>query len=172
MFYFSENPEHSSLSKPYSIKKINVRYSIFLTFERLVFEDRWWTSFSFIYLSIYLLLWSDSLLIYCSAPSSTLSYNNFTFGYDNVQKAVQQSMAVRNIPKLDWWSIYSLSGLYTITLIFTNVYPATEKVSFNTFKVTNSIRELNVTIVIKVPVKLGDKNIWLHADGPQVRCFK
>ncbi|XP_075890475.1 integrin alpha-M-like isoform X2 [Nelusetta ayraudi] len=86
----SENEEHSSLSKPYSMRGISVKYSIFLTFE------------------------------------STLSYNNFTFGYDNVQKAVLQSMAV-----------------------------------------TNSIRELNITIIIKVPVKLGDKDIWVHTDGPQ-----
>uniref|UniRef100_A0A3Q3VMR9 VWFA domain-containing protein n=1 Tax=Mola mola TaxID=94237 RepID=A0A3Q3VMR9_MOLML len=86
----SGNQEHSSLSKPYNIKWIDVKYSIFVSIE------------------------------------SSHSYNNFTFGKDNLQKPVQQSIVV-----------------------------------------TNDIRALNFTLVIKVPVKLGDKSIWADSSNLQ-----
>ncbi|XP_072228952.1 integrin alpha-M-like isoform X1 [Leuresthes tenuis] len=35
-------------------------------------------------------------------------------------------------------------------------------------KVTNHIRVLNFTVVIKVPVKLGDKDIWVHLNTLQI----
>lgn len=38
------------------------------------------------------------------------------------------------------------------------------------FKVRNDIRELNLTIVIKVPVKLGKKDIWVDSNRLQVTC--
>lgn len=58
-----------------------------------------------------------------------------------------------------------------ISDIYTRLFSDFKRFS-DIFKVTNSIRELNLTIVIKVPVKLGDKDIWLHTEGPQVRCFR
>ncbi|XP_037836889.1 integrin alpha-M [Kryptolebias marmoratus] len=58
---------------------------------------------------------------------SSLSYNNFTFGKNNLQKPFQQSI-----------------------------------------KVTNNIRALNFTVVIKVPVKLGDRDIWVDLSSFQV----
>ncbi|XP_027145041.1 integrin alpha-M-like isoform X1 [Larimichthys crocea] len=57
---------------------------------------------------------------------STLSYNNFTFGKDDLEKPVQQSIVV-----------------------------------------TNDIRTLNFTVVIRVPVKLGDKDIWADSSSLQ-----
>ncbi|KAG8009159.1 Integrin alpha-M [Nibea albiflora] len=57
---------------------------------------------------------------------STLSYNNFTFGKDELGKPVQQSIVV-----------------------------------------TNDIRTLNFTVVIRVPVKLGDKDIWADSSSLQ-----
>lgn len=40
------------------------------------------------------------------------------------------------------------------------------------YKVTNDIRALNFTTVIKVPVQLGDRNIWADSTNLQVmdRC--
>ncbi|XP_041818025.1 integrin alpha-M-like [Chelmon rostratus] len=57
---------------------------------------------------------------------STLSYNNFTFGKNDLQKPVQQPIVV-----------------------------------------TNDIRALNFTVVIRVPVKLGDKDIWADSSSLQ-----
>ncbi|XP_069011777.1 integrin alpha-M [Embiotoca jacksoni] len=58
---------------------------------------------------------------------SVLSYSNFTFGKNNLQTPVQQSI-----------------------------------------RVTNDIRALNFTTVIKVPVKLGDKDIWVDSSLLQI----
>ncbi|KAM7370811.1 hypothetical protein PAMP_010331 [Pampus punctatissimus] len=63
---------------------------------------------------------------------SSLSYSNFSFGNNNLQKPVQQSIVV-----------------------------------------TNDIRELNFTVVIRVPVKLGDKDIWVNSNSLQIpNCQK
>ncbi|XP_073345568.1 integrin alpha-M [Pagrus major] len=74
---------------------------------------------------------------------SSLSYTNFTYRYNNLQKPFKQSI-----------------------------------------EVVNHIRALNLTVVIKVPVKLGDKDIWVDSsslqfpdcqpdkdDGPRVTDF-
>ncbi|XP_006805783.1 integrin alpha-X-like [Neolamprologus brichardi] len=58
---------------------------------------------------------------------NTLSYSNFTFGINNLQKPVRQSV-----------------------------------------KVTNDIRALNFAVVIKVPVKLGEKEIWVNLSSLQI----
>ncbi|KAM9425192.1 integrin alpha-X-like [Pholidichthys leucotaenia] len=58
---------------------------------------------------------------------SSLSYSNFTFGQDGLQKPVQQSI-----------------------------------------KVTNNIRALNFTVVIEVPVKLGDEDIWVDLGNLEI----
>ncbi|XP_037546807.1 integrin alpha-M-like [Nematolebias whitei] len=58
---------------------------------------------------------------------SPISYSNFTFGKNNLQKPVQQLI-----------------------------------------KVTNNIRALNFTVVIRVPVKLGDKDIWVDTNSLQI----
>ncbi|XP_030610794.1 integrin alpha-M-like [Archocentrus centrarchus] len=87
----SGNQEHAATSQLYKKKSINVKYSIFMTFE------------------------------------SSLSYNNFTFGMNNLQKPVQQSI-----------------------------------------QVTNDIRALNFTVVIRVPVKLGEKDIWVDLNSLQI----
>ncbi|KAM4715237.1 integrin alpha-M-like [Anableps anableps] len=58
---------------------------------------------------------------------SSLSYNNFTFGENTLQKPLEQKIAVANI-----------------------------------------IRALNFTVVIKVPVKLGDKDIWMDTSSFQI----
>ncbi|XP_039992198.1 integrin alpha-D-like [Xiphias gladius] len=58
---------------------------------------------------------------------SSLSYNNFTFGKNNLQKPVQQSITV-----------------------------------------TNDIRALNFTVVIRMPVKLGDEDIWVDLSSLQI----
>ncbi|XP_017166336.1 integrin alpha-M-like isoform X2 [Poecilia reticulata] len=58
---------------------------------------------------------------------SSLSYNNFTFGENAVQKPLEQKI-----------------------------------------KVTNTMRPLNFTVVIKVPVKLGDKDIWMDTNSFQI----
>ncbi|KAF7204497.1 integrin alpha-M [Nothobranchius furzeri] len=58
---------------------------------------------------------------------SSLSYRNFTFGKNDLQKPFEQLI-----------------------------------------EVTNSIRPLNFTEVIKVPVKLGDKDIWVDMDSLQI----
>ncbi|XP_025765357.1 integrin alpha-M [Oreochromis niloticus] len=79
----SGNQEHGTTRELYKKKWIDVKYSIFMTFE------------------------------------NSLSYNNFTFGMNDLQKPVQQSV-----------------------------------------KVTNDIRALNFTVVIRVPVKLGETDIW------------
>uniref|UniRef100_A0A3Q3BIM8 Integrin alpha-M-like n=1 Tax=Kryptolebias marmoratus TaxID=37003 RepID=A0A3Q3BIM8_KRYMA len=55
------------------------------------------------------------------------SYNNFTFGKNNLQKPLTQLI-----------------------------------------KVTNSLRELNFTVVIKVPLRLGDKDIWVDTSSLQI----
>ncbi|XP_013771382.1 integrin alpha-M-like [Pundamilia nyererei] len=86
----SGNQEHAPTSELYKKQWIDVKYSIFMTFE------------------------------------SSLSYNNFTFGM-TFQKPVQQSI-----------------------------------------KVTNYIRTLNFTVVIRVPVKLGEKDIWVDLSSLQI----
>ncbi|KAL6095096.1 itgam [Pungitius sinensis] len=58
---------------------------------------------------------------------SSLRYSNFSFGKNNLQKPVQQSIVV-----------------------------------------TNDIRAVNFTVVIRVPVKLGDKNIWTDSSSLQI----
>uniref|UniRef100_A0A3B4Z2L9 Integrin alpha-M-like n=1 Tax=Stegastes partitus TaxID=144197 RepID=A0A3B4Z2L9_9TELE len=58
---------------------------------------------------------------------SSLSYNNFTFGMNDLQKPVKQPI-----------------------------------------KVTNDIRALNFTVVIRVPVKLGDKDIWANLSSLEI----
>ncbi|XP_074520014.1 integrin alpha-M-like [Halichoeres trimaculatus] len=55
---------------------------------------------------------------------STLNYNNFSFGKNDLQKPVQQSIVV-----------------------------------------SNDNRDVNYTVVIKVPMKLGDKNIWVDSSS-------
>ncbi|KAK2820324.1 hypothetical protein Q5P01_023283 [Channa striata] len=79
----SGNLQHSPKNELYKMQEIDVKYSIFVTFE------------------------------------SSLSYSNFSFGDNDLQKPVQQLV-----------------------------------------KVTNNIRLLNFTVVIRVPVKLGSKDIW------------
>nr|XP_014262790.2 integrin alpha-M [Maylandia zebra] len=59
--------------------------------------------------------------------ASSLSYNNFTFGKNDLKKPVQQSV-----------------------------------------KVSNYIRALNFIVVIKVPVKLGEKDIWVDLSSLQI----
>ncbi|MEQ2183355.1 hypothetical protein GOODEAATRI_031796, partial [Goodea atripinnis] len=58
---------------------------------------------------------------------SSLSYNNFTFGENDLQKPLEQKIKVANI-----------------------------------------IRALNFTVVIRVPVKLGDKDIWAETSSFQI----
>uniref|UniRef100_A0A3Q1J2U5 VWFA domain-containing protein n=1 Tax=Anabas testudineus TaxID=64144 RepID=A0A3Q1J2U5_ANATE len=87
----SGNTDHSSSSELYKKREIDVKYSIFFTFE------------------------------------SSLSYNNFTFGKNNLQKPFQQTLGV-----------------------------------------INDIRALNCTVVIRVPVKLGDKDIWVDSNNLQI----
>ncbi|XP_061765403.1 integrin alpha-X-like isoform X2 [Nerophis ophidion] len=58
---------------------------------------------------------------------SSLSYVNFTYGKNELQKSVQQS-----------------------------------------FLVTNNIRDLNFTVVIRVPVKLADKDLWADLNTLQI----
>uniref|UniRef100_I3KW14 VWFA domain-containing protein n=1 Tax=Oreochromis niloticus TaxID=8128 RepID=I3KW14_ORENI len=58
---------------------------------------------------------------------NTLSYSNFSFGINNLQKPVRQSVTV-----------------------------------------TNDIRALNFTVVIRVPVKLGEKDIWVNLSSLQI----
>uniref|UniRef100_A0A3Q1IY12 VWFA domain-containing protein n=1 Tax=Anabas testudineus TaxID=64144 RepID=A0A3Q1IY12_ANATE len=87
----SGNTDHSSSSELYKKREIDVKYSIFFTFE------------------------------------SSLSYNSFTFGKNNLQKPFQQTL----------WVI-------------------------------NDIRGLNCTVVIRVPVKLGDKDIWVDSSNLQI----
>uniref|UniRef100_A0A3Q4MQ39 VWFA domain-containing protein n=1 Tax=Neolamprologus brichardi TaxID=32507 RepID=A0A3Q4MQ39_NEOBR len=87
----SGNQEHATTSELYKKKSIDVKYSIFMTFE------------------------------------SSLSYNNFTFGKNDLQKPVQQSVKVRN-----------------------------------------DIRALNFSVVISVPVKLGEKDIWVDLSSLQI----
>ncbi|XP_019218199.1 integrin alpha-M [Oreochromis niloticus] len=87
----SGNQENAITSEIYKKKWIDVKYSIFMTFE------------------------------------NSLSYSNFTFGMNNLQIPVQQLI-----------------------------------------KVTNDIRALNFTVVIKVPVKLGEKEIWVNLSSLQI----
>ncbi|XP_063338423.1 integrin alpha-M-like [Pelmatolapia mariae] len=87
----SGNQEHATTSELYKKKWIDVKYSIFMTFE------------------------------------NSLSYNNFTFGMNSLQKPVQQSVTI-----------------------------------------TNDIRALNFTVVIGVPVKLGEKDIWVDLSSLQI----
>ncbi|KAG8009158.1 Integrin alpha-M, partial [Nibea albiflora] len=68
----------------------------------------------------------DKTIFITANATSTLSYNNFTFGKDDLEKPVQQSIVV-----------------------------------------TNDIRTLNFTVVIRVPVKLGDKDIWADSSSLQ-----
>ncbi|GLD57419.1 integrin alpha-M-like protein [Lates japonicus] len=71
--------------------------------------------------------WIDRGSTYLFTFESTLSYTNFTFEKNNLQKPVQQTIVV-----------------------------------------TNDIRPLNFTVVIKVPVKLGDKDIWVDSNSLQI----
>ncbi|XP_019218190.1 integrin alpha-M isoform X2 [Oreochromis niloticus] len=87
----SGNQEHATTSELYKKKSIDVKYSIFMTFE------------------------------------SSHSYNDFTFGINDLQTPVQQSV-----------------------------------------KVINDIRALNFTVVIRVPVRLGEKEIWLNLSSLQI----
>ncbi|XP_030610790.1 integrin alpha-M-like [Archocentrus centrarchus] len=87
----SGNQENITISEIYKKKWIDVKYSIFMTFE------------------------------------NSLSYNNFTFGMNNLQKPFKQSI-----------------------------------------QVTNDIRALNFTVVIRVPVKLGEKDIWVDLSSLQI----
>ncbi|XP_028989440.1 integrin alpha-M-like [Betta splendens] len=92
----SGNQEHSSSSEPYKLREIDVKYSVFLTFE------------------------------------SSISYSNFTFGKNDLQKLFEQFITV-----------------------------------------TNHIRALNFTVVIRVPVALGDKDIWVDSNNFQIEgCLK
>lgn len=59
---------------------------------------------------------------------STLSYSNFTYGKNDLEKPVQQ-----------------------------------------TIKVSNDIRALNFTVVIRVPVRLGDKDIWTDSNNLEIQ---
>ncbi|XP_063337382.1 integrin alpha-M-like isoform X2 [Pelmatolapia mariae] len=87
----SGNQEHAPTSELYKKKYIDVKYSIFMTFE------------------------------------SSLSYRSFTLGMNNLQNPIQQSI-----------------------------------------KVKNDIRALNFTVVIRVPVKLGEKDIWVDLSSLQI----
>ncbi|XP_023145572.2 integrin alpha-X-like [Amphiprion ocellaris] len=87
----SGNKEHDRKSELYKKRRINVKYSIFVTIE------------------------------------SSLSYNNFSFGKNDLQKPVLQPI-----------------------------------------KVTNDIRALNFTVVIRVPVKLNGKDIWADLNSLQI----
>ncbi|KAM6898114.1 integrin alpha-X-like [Lycodopsis pacificus] len=58
---------------------------------------------------------------------SSFSYSNFSFGKNNLQKPVQQSIVV-----------------------------------------TNDIRALDFTVVIRVPVRLGDKDIWVDSSSLKI----
>ncbi|XP_077358054.1 integrin alpha-M-like isoform X2 [Festucalex cinctus] len=58
---------------------------------------------------------------------SSLSYINFTYGKNDLQKSVEQSVLV-----------------------------------------SNNIRAFNVTVVIRVPVKLGEKDIWANLSSLQI----
>ncbi|XP_063338109.1 integrin alpha-M-like [Pelmatolapia mariae] len=89
----SGNQENATTSEIYKKKWIDVKYSIFMTFE------------------------------------NSFSYSNFTFGMNNLLIPVQQLI-----------------------------------------KVTNDIRALNFTVVIKVPVKLGEKEIWVLSSLQIVDC--
>ncbi|XP_026018700.1 integrin alpha-M-like [Astatotilapia calliptera] len=89
----SGNQENATTSEIYKNKWIDVKYSIFMTFE------------------------------------NSFSYSNFTFGMNNLQIPVQQLI-----------------------------------------KVTNDIRAFNFTVVIKVPVKLGEKEIWVLSSLQIVDC--
>uniref|UniRef100_A0A3Q3GM91 Integrin alpha-M-like n=1 Tax=Labrus bergylta TaxID=56723 RepID=A0A3Q3GM91_9LABR len=66
--------------------------------------------------------------IYFTAnATSSLSYRNFTYGKNDLQKPVQQTISV-----------------------------------------ANDIRALNFQVVIRVPVKLGDKDIWVDSSSFQI----
>ncbi|XP_039472562.1 integrin alpha-X-like [Oreochromis aureus] len=87
----SGNQEHATTSELYKQKSIDVKYSIFITFE------------------------------------SSFSSHNLTPGMNNSQEAVQQII-----------------------------------------KITNYIRAFNFTVVIRVPVKLGEKDIWMDLSNLQI----
>lgn len=73
------------------MKWIGVKYSLFISFERSV-SDAIYTNKKKYDFNFDLTLFYHVLLHVCLF--STLSYNNFTFGYDNVQKPVLQSLEV------------------------------------------------------------------------------
>ncbi|XP_035526907.1 integrin alpha-X-like isoform X3 [Morone saxatilis] len=75
---------------------------------------------------LYKMKWIDVKYSIFVTTESSLSYTNFTYGKNDLQKPVQQSIVV-----------------------------------------TNDIRALNLTVVIKVPVKLGDKDIWVDSSSLQ-----
>ncbi|XP_051273640.1 integrin alpha-M isoform X2 [Dicentrarchus labrax] len=75
---------------------------------------------------LYKMKWIDVKYSIFVTIQSSLSYTNFTYGKNDLQKPVQQSIVV-----------------------------------------SNDIRALNLTVVIKVPVKLGDKDIWVDSSSLQ-----
>nr|XP_019964925.1 PREDICTED: integrin alpha-M-like [Paralichthys olivaceus] len=77
---------------------------------------------------LYQIKWMDVKYSIFVTIESSHSYNNFTFGKNNVQKPFQQSVVV-----------------------------------------TNNIRALNFTVVIKVPVKVDDKDIWVDSNSLQIQ---
>ncbi|XP_076008041.1 integrin alpha-D-like [Genypterus blacodes] len=87
----SGNGAHSSTSKLYQRREIDVKYSIFTSIE------------------------------------STLSYSNFSYGMSDLQKPVKHTVTVSNV-----------------------------------------LRALNITVVIKVPMQLGDKYIWVDPSSFQI----
>ncbi|XP_034426297.1 integrin alpha-M-like [Hippoglossus hippoglossus] len=76
---------------------------------------------------LYQMKWLDVKYSILVTIESSLSYNNFTSGKNDVLKPHKQSIVV-----------------------------------------TNNIRALNFTVVIKVPVKLGDKDIWVDPSSLQI----
>ncbi|XP_062234759.1 integrin alpha-M-like [Platichthys flesus] len=76
---------------------------------------------------LYQIKWLDVKYSILVTLESSLSYNSFTFGKNDLLKPQKQSIVV-----------------------------------------TNNIRALNFTVVIKVPVKLGNKDIWVDSSSLQI----
>ncbi|XP_053269089.1 integrin alpha-M [Pleuronectes platessa] len=76
---------------------------------------------------LYQMKWLDVKYSILVTFESSLSYNSFTSGKNDLLKPQKQSIVV-----------------------------------------TNNIRALNFTVVIKVPVKLGDKDIWVDSSSLQI----
>ena len=95
---------------------------------------------------------------------SSLSYTNFTYGHNDLQKPFKQSIMVKylitSISSSSWSRCYFKAHLVCLVcqpfkiLLFSQV--------------VNDIRELNLTVVIKVPIKLGAKDIWADSSSLQV----